>query len=256
MSNLAAAVFYPLDEGTGTTVSDALGNGPAGSIAGTLTNIWSNSGAFTISNGAGAAGDNAIRLQSSYIDNLMRLDNLNGSIVVMFWLKQPQPPSSGAQCSFSYGDINSNTDGGYAFYADSCGAIYSIRGGATWQARGPANAAPLTATYNNRWFAYCIQLDVIDGVVVTSAYINGYPYWGARLFNLESALPRVASSGCGARFLAAAYGQNGSGQQMWGQTQVKRLLIGRTNGDLREDVPKWAKEFYETTSGIPSFVRA
>lgn len=252
--NFERACFYELNDGTGTSVSDTLGNGPAGTVAGTTAGIWANAGGITVNNAAGAAGDNAILLKSDYIDQMMRLDNLAGSVVMMWWFKQPQVPSSGTQCIASYGDINTNTDGGYAVKATDCGLIYSIRGGATWEARGPVLTDILTTAQNDTWFAYGVQIDVFSGKVVSAGYVNGFPQRGARIFNIESAIPRVASSGCGARLLAAANGVNNSGQQLWGQTQVKRFFIGRTSGDQRHNIPKWMQAFYETTSGTPSFM--
>lgn len=254
MSVFASVVFYTLDDGIGTVVQDALGNGPDGVITGTTTGVWANADCFTINEASGGVGDNAIRLQGGYIDDLLRLDNLNGTIVAMWQLNQPQPPSSGAQCILSYGDINSNVDGGYAIYADTLGLIYSVRGGATWVARGGNCAQALSAAQNNQWFSYGVQIDVIDGQCVIAAYINGYPYWGARAFDLEGYLPRIASSGCGARLLAAAYGINGASQFLLGQTRVKRFLIGRVVNDARHDIPKWAKQYHEVSSGIPPFV--
>lgn len=254
--NFDKAVFYTLAEGTGTSVSDALGNGPAGSVQGTTTNIWANAGGFTVSNSAGAAGDNAIKIQDTYIDELCRLDNLNGSVVLMYWMRQPQVPNSGTRYIMSYGDIGTNTDGAYSLIDQSHVAVYSVRGGATFEFGGGANTESIVAAQNNQWLAYWANFDVLDGRLVVSCGINGTPQRGSRLFNLESALPRVASNGSGVRLLGRGAGASGSANFIWGQTQVKRVFIGRVNGDQRHNIPQWAKQFYNTPTGIPDFMVA
>src|SRR5574340_251945 len=253
MTNFTHAAFYQLNDGAGTSTAESLGLGaPAGSIAGTTTGIWANADCLTINNASGAAGDNAILLRSSYIDEMCRLDNLSGSIVVMLWINQPAEPTNGA--IFGYGRVGNNTDGGYAVKCDDLGLIYSIRGGATFEYRTVANAEALGSGQRNTWFAFGAQIDVIDGRVITAAYQNGYPGKGSRVFNLESALPRVDSAAVGARLLATPNGASTSSQPMWGQTQVKRAFVGRTNGDQRHNIPKWMKAFYDTTTGIVPFM--
>lgn len=252
--NFDNAVFYLLDEGAGSSVYDSLSNGPTGEIVGTHTNIWSNPGNLTIGASAGTVGDNAIKLRGSYIDDLMRLDNLNGSIVVMYWLRQPQIPTSGSRYVLSYGDIGSNADGAYAIQDMSNYLVYSRRGGATFESCGYSITEPLTSSKNNTWFAYCIEIDVIDGKVVFSSYINGTPQRGIRVFNLEPALPRVDSAGAGIRLLGRAAGVNGSADYLWGGTQVKRMFIGRSSGEHRHNIPTWARQFYENTYTTPEFV--
>lgn len=252
--NFEKSVFYELADGTGTSVVDTLGNGPTGSIQGTTTNIWSNAGCFTISNASGAAGDNAIKIQDSYIDEMMRLDNLSGSIVVMYMLNQPQVPSSGTRAIFSYGNTGSATDGAYALADLSNSVFYSIRGGATSEFGGTNTCESLTASENNTWFSYGFQLDVIDGRVISSSYINGEPHRGCRLFNLEAGLPRVDTAGCGIRLFARSSGASTSTNFMWGGTKLKRVFIGRVSGDQRHNIPAWCEEYYTTQSGTPSFM--
>lgn len=255
--NFSRACFYTLDEGAGVAVADALGNGPDGAIVGTTTNLWANAGGLTVSNAAGSAGDNAIKFLGDYIDQLCRLDNLEGSLVWMYWIKQPQMPTGG-QTIFSYGDVGSNVDGGYYLNHPVQSLVYSIRGGSTWQAgTNSSNTEPLLAADNDVWRAICIQFDVFDGKLHISGAIDGFPQRGNRLFNLEAGLPRVASNGTGMRFLARGYNAAAlSDQFVWGQTQVKRLFVGRVDGEQRHNIPKWFQQFYETATGIPGFMVA
>lgn len=244
--NFSRACFYKLDEGSGVTVSDSLGNGPVGTIAGTITNIWANPGCFTISNAAGAAGDNAIRLQGAYIDELCRLDNLEtGSVIVMLQMNQPQVPTTGTRCFFGYGDTGTNTDGGYAIQDQGQGFLSSVRGGAVNSYRGPVVHDVLTAAQNNTWLSFGYQIDVVAGQCVYSGYNGGDPSRGMRMFDLEAALPRVDSVGGGARICAKPSGLNGSVAALWGQTKIKRVFIGRTSGEQRHNIPKWMAQFAE-----------
>lgn len=255
--NFTKAVFYELAEGTGTSVVDTLGNGPAGTIAGTTTNIWSNAGAFTIDNAthaSGVAGDNAIKVQDAYIDAMMDLTTLEGSsLVLMYMLNQPQVPT-GTKYIMSYGDVGSNTDGAYAVSDQNQLCVYSVRGGATSEFGGAITVDPILTAQNNTWVSYGYQLDLFNGKLVSSGYANGNPGRGCRIFNLEATLPRVAANGCGIRLLARGSGVTGAANFMWGQTQIKRVFIARTNGDQRHNIPVWCNAYYNDTAGTVPFM--
>lgn len=262
--NFSHSLFYKLDEGAGSTVSDSLGHGPAGTIAGTLTNVWANAGGLTVSNAAGSAGDNAIKLQNAYIEEMCDLSTLDGnSLVLMFWFNQPQA-STGAPFIMSYGQLikASNPDGAWAIASDNQFSFYWEKlGGSGYLARGVGNIEPLAAgtitETNGVWHAYCIQIDKFDGKCNVSGCMDGRPQRGARLFNLEAdGFPKLDSSGAGIRLLACAVGASGSGGFMFGQTQVKRIFIGRTNGEQRNNIPKWANDFYQNDSGINDWMAA
>lgn len=254
--NFSRAAFYKLDEGAGTSVADTLGNAPAGTIVGEATNLWANAGCMTESKAAGAAGDNAIKLIDPYFDELMRLDTLEGSsLLFMYWLNQPQVPATGTRFLFTYGDILSTVDGGYGC-TDAQGhvATYSIRDVTTWQSGVLTVTEPMPAAENGNWMCFGIQFDLYDGRLVIQGNINGHPNRAYRLFNLESALPRADSSGAGLRLFGRGTAGGGSNNYLFGQTQVKRAFIGRTNGDMRHRLPIWQREFYEQATGVPDWM--
>lgn len=255
--NFTSAAFYKLDEGTGTTVSDALGNAPDATVIGTTTNLWANADCLTVSNAQGAAGDNAIKVVDPYFDAMLRLDDLDGSsILLMYWMKQPEPPSSGTRFIMSYGDLSNNTDGGYGLQDQILVPNYSLRGGLTWQNTGLTITEPVDASNNNVWTMMGFQIDLFGGKLVCNGYMDGEPNRGARLFALEATLPRADSLGAGLRLLARGKATGTTDNYVWGQTQYKRFFLGRVNGDQRHLVPVWMKAFYDTTTGIPSFMTA
>lgn len=242
--NFSHSCFYKLDEGAGVAVSDSLGNGPIGAVVGATTNIWANAGCFTISNSAGAAGDNAIKLQSSYIDELCRLDNhSHGAFILMLEVNQPQVPTTGTRGFFGYGDTGTNTDGAYLIQDQGQGLVYSVRGGATNFYRGPVVHDVLTASFNDVWVPFGYQIDVADGACIYSGYNGGDPARGMRIFDFDGALPRVASSGSGARICARPSGANGSAAHLWGQTKIRNVFIGRVDGEQRNNIPKWMARY-------------
>lgn len=145
--NFTQSAFYKLDDGAGTAAADALGNAPSLAVIGTTTNLWANADCLTISNAAGAAGDNALKSVDAYFDAMLRLDDLEGSsVVLMFGVNKPQVPTTGARVMFTYGNIAGNTDGGYGVYDQAHIPLYSVRGGATWQSPSLAVNEPQTAT--------------------------------------------------------------------------------------------------------------
>jgi len=248
--NFSHKVFYGLDEGSGTTVSDSLGNGPVGTIAGTQTNVWANSGSLTISNAAGSGGDNSIKLQNAYIDELCDLSTLDDqSLVMMFWFNQPQAVT-GAPFLMSYGQLTktANPYGAWGIAADNAFTPYFEKiGGSAYVSRSVGMIEPLaagTATETNgQWHAYSVQLDVFDGKVIASGCMGGRPQRGARLFTLEeNGMPTVDGQGAGIRLLAACTANvNTIGGQMWGQTKIKQFFLGRTVGEQRNNIPKRAR---------------
>lgn len=253
--NFSHSAFYELADGAGVAATDSLGNAPNGSIIGTTTNLWANAGCLTIGNAQGAAGDNAIKVVDAYMDAMLRMDDLEGSsIVLMYWVNQPQIPSSGARVICSYGNIAGNTDGAWALYDQTHIPLYSVRGGATWQSPSLVVNEPQTTAENDVWMAYCIQLDVFDGKLAVSSCINGQPNRGLRLFNLEPALPRVDTSGAGLRLLGRGLSGGGSSSFVWGQTKYRRMFIARTNGDQRHMIPVWAKSHYDNATGVPDWM--
>ena len=250
--NFTHAVYYPFDEGAGTTVSDALGNGPAGTVAGTTTGIWANAGCLTINNAQGASGDNYIKLASAYLDAMCDLSTMaDQSLVMMFWFNQPVP-TTGVPFLLTYGQLlkATNPDGAWGIGADNQWIFYNENiGGSGYISRAAGCIEPLatgtpTAT-NGSWFAYTVQIDVFDGRAYISGCMDSRPQRGVRLFNIEGAnMPKLDSSGAGIRLLAAGVGADGAGGNMWGQTMVKGIFIGRTNGEQRNNIPKWATRFY------------
>ena len=251
--NFSHKILYGLDEGTGTTVSDALGNGPVGTVVGTTTGIWANADCLTINNAQGAGGDNHIKLQNAYIDQMCDLSTLsNQSLVMMFWFNQPQVVT-GAPFLMSYGQLTktSNPYGAWGIAADNAFTLYFEKiGGSGYISRAAGTIEPLAAgtptETNNTWHAYTVQIDVFDGKVFVSGCIDGRPQRGARIFTLESAgFPMVDGQGAGIRLLAACTANvNTVDGQMWGQTKLKQFFIGRTSGEQRNNIPKWATRFY------------
>lgn len=253
--NFTASAFYKLDEGTGATVADALGKAPDLSVIGTTTDIWANADCFTISKPAGAAGDNALKAVDAYFDAMLRLDDLDGSsILLAYQINQPQVPSSGARIVMSYGDFGNTTDGGWGVYDSNHIPTWSLRSGGTWQQNGHTVIEPLTAAENGVWTSLAVQLDLFDGRLVATGYINDYPNRGCRLFSAEASLPRADTTGAGFRLFGKGSSGGGSANFLWGQTQLRRVFIGRTNGDQRHNVPKWVKSLSDASGGIPSFM--
>lgn len=251
--NFSHKILYGLDEGTGSTVSDSLGNGPVGTIAGTLTNVWANADCLTISNAAGSGGDNAIKLQNAYIDTLCDLSTLNNqSLVMMFWFNQPQAVT-GAPFLMTYGQIIKATNpyGAWGIAADNAFTPFIEKvGGSGYITRAAGMVEPLAAgtptETNGQWHAYSVQIDAFDGKVMASGCMDGRPQRGARLFTLEqNPMPTVDGQGAGIRLLAACTTNvNTIGGQMWGQTKIKQFFLGRTVGEQRNNIPKWATRFY------------
>lgn len=251
--NFTHSIFYKLDEGTGTTVSDSLGNGPVATIGGTLTNIWANAGALTVNGASGIVGDNFIKIQNAHIDAMCDLSTLNGnSLVMMFWFNQPVPVSAGGPMLIAYSEAleNPNVTGFWAVGAyNDFTPQFVVKGGTALISRAAGSIEALTANENNVWYAYCVQIDIFGGKCSVSGTMNGKPQRGMRMFDLELSLPSADDEARGLVLLAAA---NAAGYvaQVWGQTQVKRVFIGRTNGEQRHKIPLWANDFYLNATGV------
>jgi len=250
--NFSHKIFYGLAEGAGTTVADSLGNGPAGTVAGTTTGIWANADCLTINNAAGASGDNHIKLQNAHIDAMCDLSTLDGnSLVMMVWFNQPQAVT-GAPFLMSYGQLlkTANPYGAWGIAADNAFTPYFEKIGASgYISRAVGMIEPLAAGSNTEtngtWHAYTVQIDKFDGKMMASGCMDGRPQRGARLFTLEdNGFPTVDGQASGIRLLAACISGSSVGGQMWGQTKVKGFFLGRTNGEQRNNIPKWATRFY------------
>lgn len=263
--NFSHAIFYQLNEGSGTTVSDALGKGPTGTVTGTTTGIWANADCLTVNNAQGASGNNAIKLQNAYIDELCNLSTLaNQSLVVMFWFNQPMLVTSGTPFVFTYGKLlkGSPSSGAFGIAGDNDFSInYTTPNGATLINRGATMMSELGSSLDpgwndvpeNKWYAISMQFDVFDGKCFVHSCVNGRPQRGVRMFEFETAgFPRDDSIGTkvGIQLLAAS-DNNGAGiGNLWGQTRVKRVFVGRTSGEARNMIPKWAHSFFENKTGI------
>jgi hypothetical protein len=260
--NFSHSLFYKLDEGIGSTVSDSLGNGPAGTIGGTLDNIWANAGGLTVDNPTHvttAVGDNYIKLQNAYIDEMCDLSTLEGnSLVMMFWFRQATATISGGPMLIAYSEAleNPNVTG---FWAIGCNNDFTPqfvkKGGTALFSRSVGCIEALTASENDTWFAVSIQIDIFDGKCCVSGCLNGHPQRGMRMFDLELALPSADDESRGITLLAAANAASYVAN-VWGGTQVKRMFIGRTNGEQRHNIPKWAWDFYLNDTGINDWMVA
>lgn len=112
------AVWYPMHEGTGTTLSEALGLGPSMTLAGTTpANGWSTAGCYT-PNGS----DNyASCASNSHINSVMGLANIasSGMILCGFELQFPSASGTLQYINFWGRDSASAGFGGWGIYIAS-----------------------------------------------------------------------------------------------------------------------------------------
>lgn len=125
------AVAYQCHEGTGTTIADALGQGPTITIQGTLTNLWNNQGFLTPN------GTDVISTETgpdTVIDSICDMTLLDGEqLLVAFDLSVTGNPAS-AEGILCWGE--NSTSSGWALGINGAGqvglAIRGTGGGGSW----------------------------------------------------------------------------------------------------------------------------
>jgi hypothetical protein len=109
------SIWYPMHEGTGITLSDALGNGPNMTVAGTspAASIWANAGGMS-PNGTDHVATSA---QQAHVDNVCNLASLaSGGMILLGIELQFAGANSTTTYQFSHGrDASTAGYGGWCF---------------------------------------------------------------------------------------------------------------------------------------------
>jgi len=242
-STVAGALWFPLSETTGTTATDSVA-GLAATVAGTTTNLHDTDKQFTLNS------DTALVLRNSAaLDAIMRLDTLDGSLLVGMEL-EGGAPSATAQL-WSYGDNGSNTIGGYSGVLLTSGFVttwYGVIGGSI-NVAPPFNLQSNLISRNKRFHIWCInKISGAHGI-----HVHGFEgAWHSRSVRYRSleAGPVGAATAQGLRIGARGTGAGGGSTGYVGaqitQPKVSNFFAIRLNGDQRHNIPVYVADIAAT----------
>lgn len=242
-SVVEGALWFPMAETTGTTATDRVA-GLAATVAGTTTNLHDTDGQLTLNS------DTALVLRnSSALDAIMRLDTLNGSLLVGLELEGGAPAAT-AQV-WSYGDNGSNTVGGYSGVLLTSGFVttwYGVIGGSI-NVAPPFNLQSGLISRNKRMHIWCInKISGAHGI-----HVHGFDgAWHSRSTRYRSleAGPVGAATAQGLRIGARGTGAGGGSTGYLGaqitQPKLSNFFAIRLAGDQRHNIPAYIADIAAT----------
>lgn len=238
-----SGVWFPMDEGAGTTITDRI-NGIVATVAGTTTNLWSVAGMATFD-----ANTYFKKANDSILDGIYTLSTLSGSLI--FGMEISTAANATANCDMaSYGNTGSNTVGGLApglsTGTRSPKLLYCAVGGSTDQTAKTPSLYMLNK--KKRFFVFAFH--TLDGFVIFDCYESGYLMRSSRILPMEAAgaLP-VASPTIGLRIGCRATGVGGNAGYIgaaFTTPSMANYFALRIDGDRRGDIPGIIKDISNT----------
>jgi hypothetical protein len=210
-------------------------NGLVAEAVGTTAQLWDNAGYATL------AADTAIRIRNNaVIDELMRLDTLNGSLIVGIEVVGSGP--SGASQTWGYGDNGQTAIGGFtgALNASNFPSVwYCPVGGPTNQTLAN-NLASMLKDKKRKFWHWAIHR--FNNRIYVDGYEAGFHSRSSRIPLLDGFAPTAASDR-GLRIGARPSGASGGSAQYMGAVftlpQIANWHAIRISGDYRHLIPAW-----------------
>lgn len=229
------AVWWPLNEGAGTTVQDRV-HGLQAEVIGTTANAWSNADVLTL------AADTAVRLQNAaQVFDIMRLDTLTGSLIVGIEVGGGIPASSPVAYAWGYGDasVSSGAIGGIVNASQLALFGYRAVSGSLTTLSGLMGNIK---TLGRHMFHWVIHRNLFEGRLYIEGYIDGWQSRGSRVAALEGAESPVGDNSRGLRIGARPTGPSGTTNYLGANgaaPQIANFHAIRLEGDYRHRIPGW-----------------
>lgn len=262
-TSIEKIAWYPCNEGTGEAIADKFGNETTdGAVKGTDKDVWIGGNYITIT----AGNNSGVHFLGDYTSQIYDLSTLSEQSLVLFWnYRKPAADITGIQYYYSLGTPASGSYGGVGFIPNIEGGTldhdvqlyFGIPGGATNQVwDGQAMGDQLEADDKHKWRTMCTVFHSFDGWLYIDWYLHGIYGGSGRLFQIEDDRPTVSPS---ARLVFS--GRPSSGNILNGLdvgSGLKDLIVFRTVGDERHNLPKWVKQMHyaSLSGGIPEFLGA
>ena len=241
------ALWFPMNEGAGTKITDRV-RGAEATVSGATTNLWATRYC------ASFAADTAFVLRNDpLLDALMRLDTLQGSLIIGFELESAI--LVGSQAVMGFGDTGDAVNGAYAIYAANsggetiCSIAYAAKGGATFATLPNGNMHGNLIVKRRQFFH--IVINAYNGWLWFDGYEAGWISRSNRARVLEgSALP-VGQTSRGLRIGGRPSGGAGASANFIGTAQtalpkIANFHVIRITGDYRHMIPTWIEQINAT----------
>lgn len=233
-------VWWKMDEGSGTTITDEL-NGQILTVAGATTNLWDNANAATLNADTAFVGTN-----NSFLDNLLRLSTLDGTLLVGLSVKGGTPSATGV--AWGVGDNSDTVGGGFAgLILNPAGAPHTLsytRVGGPNNQTWPANLSASIKDIKQHFYHWAIHR--IGGMVYADGYVDGFHSRSCRCRAIEGLEPPLSTTNRGIRIGARPNGGSGGSAGYLGAQitlpQVANFHALRIKGDQRHLIPGWVHD--------------
>lgn len=238
----ARAMWWPLDEGTGGVVQDSV-HGMSAELIGATANAWDTPGVLTL------AADTAVRLQNAApVLDIMRLDNLTGTLIVGIEVGGGIPASSPVAYAWGYGDasVSSGAIGGIVNASQLALFGYRAVSGSLTTLSGLMGNIK---TLGRHMFHWVIHRNLFEGRLYIEGYIDGWQSRGSRVAALEGAESPVGDNSRGLRIGARPTGLSGTTNYLGANgaaPQIANFHAIRLEGDYRHRIPGWINNICAT----------
>lgn len=237
------ALWWPLDETSGQARDRVLGVQLENT--GTVTQLYDNPGGFTL------AADTALRLRdSAAAHEVLRLDNLVGSLVVGLEIRGATPGATGTKYAWGYGDAAQATGFYGGIINNSHFPIFGYRAVSGSLTQGNNQAGNLRTAERHIWH-WVFHRHLLENRLHIECYVDGWIGRSERLTALEGAeVPPVDYVTRGLRIGARPSGPSGASTNFYaGQVApqvISNFHVIRVEGDRRSMIPRWIENVCNT----------
>lgn len=253
LQDFAQAVWFPLDEANGSTITDRVQG-----VTGTTANVTFAAGTrgsmpLVATSAATVPGDS--------ISDIMRLDTLDGSLIVFAELNHVGGTPSGNSYLWSYGDPTDGVNGGLGaliLTGLTTGMVFGQKGG-LGSRTGAGNLTALINSTFTSWNSYAWVFDRFDGVVQGHGFYNGFHSRSCVYFGMDGVEVGAVPDATGLRIGARCSG-SGSAEHIGAvltNPRVRNFMAVRVNGDYRHRTCGWVRNMHMSmlTGEIPRLLQ-
>ena len=242
------SLYFPCNDGSGTTLAESPGKGPSISIAGTTTGAWGTASWFTHD-----AGGNTLQLKNlPYVDGLINMTT-DGAIIVACDFYLTTWPTSASEYLWCLHRGGESTTGGLTLSISNASlgrysVNYKSNGGSTNEVVGFTMGTYLSVRTSL----------LVEAVVnTTSSLLSIFFYINGRLErsnNYPLGTPPATDAACGLNF--SGYGATPSNKLGTGGSageRVQNLFVARHDGSDRNIAGRLARDLY-ANAALPTWL--
>ena len=245
----AQAVHFPCNEGTGTTLGDAVGKGPSITVAGTVTGAWGTANWFTHD-----VSGNTLRLKNlPYIDGLINMTT-DGAILIGCDYFVTTWPASASEYLWCLHRGAEGSTGGLAMSISNANAgRFSVQ----YKSNGGAGQNEVVGFAPSTYLSVRNSLLVEAIVNTTRGELTIHLFHNGRLerSNIWTlATPPATDAACGLNF--SGYGATPTAKLGTGGsagTRTQNLFVARHDGSDRNLAGRLARDIY-ANAALPSWL--